>query len=734
MRWATATGFLDDCGYDTLKVVCRAGVSRASNPRADRAARAMTSTYADWNQRQDQIVIPFSTRVNLDELFGDVHYNVVCERITPCKLAIYLLIQSLDELHQDVQPFLPTEHCSLLSTLYGVIEYGDISFLEVKRIAHWMDNTVRKGIYKDFVEHIHTYLDGDDISVESDVLLQTRPNVVNFVCSKSYLGMWLKKLCAEWSQHSTQRIFEYNKRFIQWVRAADSHGDGSRCSDPWVQLSYIGHLQPVDLVYWDISSQISVVPFEIESSVRARKWIASQMHLLQVCPSAAFPDTEIMDWCKIIRKNHADIVQVHLLEMLCHIRAMNLGRALQSLRLYFDYSMFRTEGEGHRDAAVDTNESQQLFDQMHALANLMTAITAARQCKFPHIVEDGVERALRCNSGLDTGSRCRLISDAAVATTSSIRLKHGFAKAARSIATALVDTNYGEGTAPRHETDAHAIAGVNMVYASVMVGEWDRAFHILRKLKSIFTPDINWQSAQYVQLCDSIISFDCAILRGQFDKCAPILEDIEVMDHAEAALRKALFLAIQGEITGARNFLETLYTKYETPSTVVVHMRLRLQLAMLLSAECRWSAATEMLIGVREEAISVEHRNIAGMALRRIGVVQMLSGDYESAVTSLTECKKDIIRYCSVLERAILSIALAKANSYCNCRCETVRFLNKARVHCRQAGAILLEKFVLHELALYYDEHGAIEKRDEIAAEFAELDERHVGLFDWNLV
>lgn len=237
-----------------------------------------------------------------------------------------------------------------------------------------------------------------------------------------------------------------------------------------------------------------------------------------------------------------------------------------------------------------------------------------------------------------------------------------------------------------------------------------------------------------MQLCDSIISFDCAILRGQFDKCAPILEDIEVMDHAEAALRKALFLAIQGEITGARNFLETLYTKYETPSTVVVHMRLRLQLAMLLSAECRWSAATEMLIGVREEAISVEHRNIAGMALRRIGVVQMLSGDYESAVTSLTECKKDIIRYCSVLERAILSIALAKANSYCNCRCETVRFLNKARVHCRQAGAILLEKFVLHELALYYDEHGAIEKRDEIAAEFAELDERHVGLFDWNLV
>ncbi|KAJ1366555.1 hypothetical protein KIN20_027238 [Parelaphostrongylus tenuis] len=569
------------------------------------------------------------------------------------------------------------------------------------------------------------------------------------------------------------------------------------------------------------------------------------MHLLQVCPSAAFPDTEIMDWCKIIRKNHADIVQVHLLEMLCHIRAMNLDAALQSLRSYFDYSVFRlsdsvvtanvhgarlgaldqrpfrfcsllqarlcrifgdreaaslllcecvqqaqnhdvaclrmamvelaaleamppsnahfntsadenssgtvitsdsllrmidrtsatdapTEADGHRDAS--TNESQQLFDQMHALASLMTAITAARQCKSPKIVEVGVERALRCSSGSETGSRCRLISDAAMATASSIRLKHGFAKAARSIATALVDTNYPDGTAPRHETDAHAIAGVNIVYASAMVGEWEHAFHILQRLKSVFTPDINWQSAQYVQLCDSIISFDCAILRGQFDKCVPILEDIEIMDSAEAALRRALLMAVQGETAGACNLLETLYTRYETPSTVVVHLRLRLQLAMLLSAQGRYSAALEMLQGVREEATSVQHCNIAAMALRRIGVVQMLSGDYESAITSLTECKKDINRYCSVLEKAVLSIALAKASSHCNGGRETLRLLNKARVHCRQAGAVLFEKFVLQQMALYYHEHGNVDERDDIAAEFAEMDERYVGLFDWNLV
>ncbi|VDP04761.1 unnamed protein product [Heligmosomoides polygyrus] len=46
----------------------------------------MASAYMEWNQRQDRIVIPFSTRVNLDDLFGNVHNNAICERITPCKV------------------------------------------------------------------------------------------------------------------------------------------------------------------------------------------------------------------------------------------------------------------------------------------------------------------------------------------------------------------------------------------------------------------------------------------------------------------------------------------------------------------------------------------------------------------------------------------------------------------------------------------------------------------------
>ncbi|VDO47519.1 unnamed protein product [Haemonchus placei] len=339
----------------------------------------------------------------------------------------------------------------------------------------------------------------------------------------------------------------------------------------------------------------------------------------------------------------------------------------------------RIEGDDHRDAVASTDESEQLFEQLNALAHLMTAITAARRCP-------------------DVEARARLISDAAVATTCSVRLRHGLALSTQSLATSLVETNYSDGCAPRHETEAHAIAGVNMVYAAAMMGEWDRVTTMLSRLKLYFTPELNWQAAQYVNLCDWIILFDAAILRGQWDKCIPVLEDIETLDPAEAALR------------------------------------LQLQLAMFLSAEYRWSAAIEMLQGVREEAIGVEQRNIAAMALRRIGVVQLMSGGYETALKSLTECQKDITDSCSILERAVLSIALAQAYSLTGNRNEQLQYLTKARAQCRQAGAILFEKFVLTEIVFFYHERGDMDERDDIASEFAAIDDRYGGHFDWKLV
>lgn len=38
-----------------------------------------------------------------------------------------------------------------------------------------------------------------------------------------------------------------------------------------------------------------------------------------------------------------------------------------------------------------------------------------------------------------------------------------------------------------------AIAGVNMVYAAAMMGEWDRVNVMLGRLKSFYSPELNCQ-------------------------------------------------------------------------------------------------------------------------------------------------------------------------------------------------------------------------------------------------
>ncbi|VDK58393.1 unnamed protein product, partial [Cylicostephanus goldi] len=197
-------------------------------------------------------------------------------------------------------------------------------------------------------------------------MLQTRPNVVNFVCGKSYIGIWLKKLFAEWSRQSSQRLFDLNAEFIKWIQDTDAQIDDS-------QMICEAESGIID---FPVVSK-AAVPFEIESSGRARKWISNQMHLLQVCPSAALPDNKIMEWCQIIKKNHADVVEVHLLEMLYHIRAMNLSGALECLRLYFDYSMFRMS-----DVVIPTTTRACRMGTLDQRSLRFSCLLQARLCRL----------------------------------------------------------------------------------------------------------------------------------------------------------------------------------------------------------------------------------------------------------------------------------------------------------------------------------------------------------------
>ncbi|KAK6016812.1 hypothetical protein OSTOST_17698 [Ostertagia ostertagi] len=73
------------------------------------------------------------------------------------------------------------------------------------------------------------------------------------------------------------------------------------------------------------------------------------------------------------------------------------------------------------------------------------------------------------------------------------------------------------------------------------------------------------------------------------------------------------------------------------------------------------------------------------------------------AKKSLLDSRKDITNSCSILENAILSIALAEAHCHTGNR--------NGRLE-----RFVFEKYVLQELALYYHDRGDMDERDDIAS------------------
>ena len=83
------------------------------------------------------------------------------------------------------------------------------------------------------------------------------------------------------------------------------------------------------------------LPFEINCSVRARKWIDDQLRFIQFCQSKAMPHEKILDLCDIISKRHRDVFEVNLLKTVVHIQLKNPPEAMKSLKVFFDLSMLQ---------------------------------------------------------------------------------------------------------------------------------------------------------------------------------------------------------------------------------------------------------------------------------------------------------------------------------------------------------------------------------------------------------
>ncbi|PAV89076.1 hypothetical protein WR25_08932 [Diploscapter pachys] len=381
----------------------------------------------------------------------------------------------------------------------------------------------------------------------------------------------------------------------------------------------------------------------------------------------------------------------------------------------------------------DTEEREDAgtLAQLHTL--YLEAIADIRSGKLKKTTASTLNTGIGASLGMDYGSRTRLISDASRTLLSSLRLQQGMFEGAKEEAKRLLTANCVDGIAPRHETEAYAVASVNLVYSYAAQGRYDTAFEEVGKARQTFTQERNWQCSNHLDICESVIVFDKNVLCGDWAKCDEAIAQLESLAREEAILRKCLLMALRGNRFDARKLLFDELPNYDMEMTSLIAIRIRLQLALLLAVDSNFELAFEKLRIVEENRFCQTHPNIEAMIQRRKGVVLLLSNDAESAQELFTKCEKVITSNGTILERALLAFGQAMAEKSLNKDVELMKKLGEARHLARAATCPLLEKLALSEAALLYDKIGQLEKRNQICDQFSELDDICPSNFLWTI-
>ncbi|EFP02473.1 CRE-SUCH-1 protein [Caenorhabditis remanei] len=281
------------------------------------------------------------TGPNLDAIFNHQLTNVTGEPLTPTKISIFYLVRTLFHAHFGVgavpslKPFNKAEKTKAFSILYGLIlSDSEISYDDFRRVVRMLDNDLGRCIYYNFICSIEKLAYGDEqieMLFENAFYTAKRPTHIKvfkqeqadqdnltFMSNNSFMYTWIKRVMMQYTRTSQEGMFIITERFRDWVLS--------------------GNIENVSPINQGINMTL---PFEINCSVRARKWIDDQLRFIQFCQSKAMPHETILDLCDIISKRHRDVFEVNLLKTVVHIQLKNPPEAMKSLKVFFDLSMLQ---------------------------------------------------------------------------------------------------------------------------------------------------------------------------------------------------------------------------------------------------------------------------------------------------------------------------------------------------------------------------------------------------------
>ncbi|GMT17479.1 hypothetical protein PFISCL1PPCAC_8776, partial [Pristionchus fissidentatus] len=265
-------------------------------------------------QMEEPYPIHLTTRVNLDHLFAFETLKGLGEPLTPFRLAVYLLIRSLDA---DIYEFgcSGENHARISALLYGLLDaQNELSFAQICRLVKRRVCPIIRVALDNFLKYVREALESDGIAFQFDSLGLKKGLVAN----KSYLEHFVQRL------QSAEKLMTY-RQHRQLMQRLRGYVKGEASDTIMRSLS---HPQPS-------------MPRCISTGSHARMWIAQQLHLQQMAPLEI--DPRIDEYCGLIASAYKDIPAVHLLLMLRAIFRQDQPSAIDELRAFFDFSVVRLQ-------------------------------------------------------------------------------------------------------------------------------------------------------------------------------------------------------------------------------------------------------------------------------------------------------------------------------------------------------------------------------------------------------
>lgn len=162
-------------------------------------------------------------RFDLDEAFSFVFGNSVSEPVTPYRVAIYLLIRTLD-CENRARPFSQKHLVELSSLVYTLLNAVNLSFVELCQKIERPLERISPGLHAKFLKRVDKHRDSAEILIRRDELMQLHQRrsdrtdrLHHFVTPKSVIGIFIRKLAVARARQSVTEIERSHKQWLQWL-------------------------------------------------------------------------------------------------------------------------------------------------------------------------------------------------------------------------------------------------------------------------------------------------------------------------------------------------------------------------------------------------------------------------------------------------------------------------------------------------------------------------------------